>query len=244
VAQFLGDRDPLGVEIQLSGAARRIVGVTADVQQTAGFMGYGPIDALPQAYLPVTQVDDGFLRVHVWFAPAWIVRTTVAGAVTDQVVRETMRAVDPQLPMAALQGIDDVRAVALAQQRLRMLLLGVLSVIALLLSAIGLHGLIAGGVAERTREFGIRLALGSTVGVAIREASLPGVRLAVVGVALGSLAAFGATRFIRSLLWGVSETDVVTYLVVAGLLLLVAIVASVGPALRIRRLDPAALLRE
>jgi predicted permease len=245
VRLYLQGRDPLGVEIHLSDAARRIVGVAADVRQTAGFMGYGPVDALPQTYLPVTQVDSGFFRlVHVWFAPTWIIRASVPGTVTDPLLRDVMRAVDAHLPISALQGIDDVRAVALARERLRMLLLGVLGVVALLLSAIGLHGLIASTVTERMREFGIRLALGATVGDAIRSAALPGLRLTLAGLAIGSLAALGATRFIRSLLWGVSETDVVTYLAVAGLLLAVAVVASVGPALRLRRLDPLVLLRD
>ncbi|MFP5379087.1 MAG: ABC transporter permease, partial [Vicinamibacteria bacterium] len=245
VRLFLDGRDPLATAVRLGDVERRIVGVTTDVQQAAGFMGYGPIDALPQVYLPVAQVSGGFLRqVHVWFAPAWIVKQATPGALTERAFVETMRAADPQLPMTAIRGIDDVRAEALGGQRLRMRLVGLLALVALLLTAIGIHGLIASGVTERLREIGIRLALGATTGEAIREVAAPGVRLALVGVAVGCVAAVGATRALHSLLWGVSETDTATYVVVAVTLVAVAVVASVGPALRIRRLDPMGLLRD
>jgi predicted permease len=250
VRQFLRGRDPLATELRMASAVDvsdgvvRIVGVAADVPQEGGFMGYGPIDAMPMVYLPVSQVSPGLLRVHVWFSPAWIIRTAVPGVVTDVATREAMRAADPRLPVTALQDIDAVRAGVLSQQRFSMLLVGVLGLAALLLSALGLHGLIAGTVTERMREFGIRLALGTTVGAAIRTAALPGLRLTVVGLVVGSVAALGTTRLIGSQLWGVSQTDPVTYLTVAVLLLLVALVASVGPALRLRRLDPLVLLRE
>ena len=158
--------------------------------------------------------------------------------------RSAISAVDPQLPITPPRPIDAVRDTALARQRLLMVLVGVLAVAALLLAAIGIHGLIASGVAERTRELGIRLALGSTVAQAIRTVALPGIALTLIGLAAGSLLALAATGVIRSLLWGVEATDPVTFIGVAGTLFLVSLVASVTPALRVRRLDPVSLLRE
>jgi predicted lysophospholipase L1 biosynthesis ABC-type transport system permease subunit len=228
----------------MGGQVREIVGVVANVQQRAGFQGFGPIDALPAIYLPFSQFPAGGLRViHGWFSPAWIVRMTAAGAVTEQALRRAMADVDPQLPLSAIRNVDEIRSAALIRQRMLMLLVGALGVVALLLAAIGIHALIANGVAERTRELGIRLALGSTVGGALRSAALPGIYLAVAGLVLGAIVAIGTTGLIRNLLWGVRPNDPVTLAAVAGSLLVVAVLASVIPALRVRRLDPVSLLR-
>ncbi|MEO8681745.1 MAG: FtsX-like permease family protein, partial [Vicinamibacterales bacterium] len=124
-----------------------------------------------------------------------------------------------------------------------MLLVGVLGASALLLAAIGIHGLIASGVNERTREFGIRMALGATAGQTVRAAALPGIVLALVGLAAGCGIAIGASGLLRSLLWGVNGNDPITFVGVVVALLVVAVAASVVPALRVRRLDPVSLLR-
>ena len=114
---------------------------------------------------------------------------------------------------------------------------------AVLLSAIGIHGLIATSVVERTREMGIRMALGATMPQALRTVAMPGVVLSLIGVAVGLAASFGTVRLARSLIWGVSATDPLTFAAVAALLLGVAITASVIPSLRVLRLDPATTLR-
>jgi putative ABC transport system permease protein len=119
-----------------------------------------------------------------------------------------------------------------------------LAAAAVLVSAIGIHGLIATTVNERTREMGVRIALGSTAGAALRALALPGVWLAAIGTALGLAAAVAVTRTIRHFVWGVSTTDPWTFAAVAGLLFAVAVTASVLPALRILRLDPATTLRQ
>jgi ABC-type antimicrobial peptide transport system permease subunit len=125
-----------------------------------------------------------------------------------------------------------------------MVLLAGLAVAAVLLAAIGIHGLIATTVVERTREMGIRMALGATMGQAMRSLAVPGVLLAIGGTAIGTLASLGFVPLLRHFLWGVSATDPVTFLAVGAILLAVASLASVGPALRILRLDPAKALRE
>jgi predicted permease len=241
---YLANRGPIGERIRMAGETREIVGVVANVQQRAGFQGFGPIDALPAIYLPFSQFPAGGLRViHGWFSPAWIVRMSAEGAVTEQALRRAMAEVDPQLPLSAVRGVDEIRSAALSRQRVLMLLVGALGALALLLAAIGIHALIASGVTERTRELGIRLALGSTVGGAIRTAALPGIYLTLAGLAVGIAVALGTTGLIRNLLWGVRENDPLTFALVAGTLLVVAIVASILPALRVRRLDPVSLLR-
>jgi predicted permease len=245
VREYLKDRDPIGVQIAMSGTLRQIVGVSGDVQQVTSFGQRGPISAMPAVYLPVTQLAPAFFNlVHTWFAPAWIVRQQTPGAVGEAQLTRAMAATDPQLPLASVRNITAVRSAALAEQRLLMTLVGLLGGAALLLAAIGIHGLIASGVTERTRELGIRMAMGATVGQAIRTAAAPGIVLSLVGLGIGAVSASGVAGLIRSQLWGVSTSDPLTFAAVAATLFIVAAVASVLPALRVRRLDPVALLRE
>jgi predicted permease len=245
VRRYLSGRDPIGQQLRMGNAVREIVGVVADVPQEAGFMDYGPLDALPGIYLPFSQFPGQGLRVfHAWFSPAWIVRTATTGAIVEQGIRRAMADVDPELPLASIRALDEVRRGALGRQRLLMTLVGLLGAAALLLSAMGIHALIASGVQERTRELGIRLALGATVGSAVHTASLPGIALAAAGLVVGTVIAYGVSSLMRGLIWGVAPDDPITFVAVGGTLLATAIVASVVPALRVRRLDPGALLRE
>jgi ABC-type antimicrobial peptide transport system permease subunit len=140
--------------------------------------------------------------------------------------------------------MSDVRDVSLAPQRFLMALLLALAAATLLLAGIGIHGLIATSVTERTREIGIRIALGATVAHAMSSVALPGIVLAAIGIAAGLAASFVAVRALRSFVWGVSATDPLTFAAVGAILFAVAATASVLPTLRILRLDPATTLRE
>lgn len=245
VRRYLRDREPLGEEFRMGGASVVIVGVVGDVQQRGGFNGFGPLDTLPIAYLPYAQIADGtLLTFHTWFTPKWIVRGRGGIAGLEPVIRTAIADTDRQLPLLSVRGIDEARAESLVVQRLLMAIVAALGVTALLLAAIGIHGLIASAVAERLRELGVRMALGSTTGQAMRTMMLPGIVLTLVGLVIGSVLAFGAAGLIRRLLWGVTPTDPLTFAGVAVTLLTVAIAASLVPALRVRRMDPAMLLRE
>ena len=242
--RYFNDRDPVGQYIFASGTTREVVGVVGNVQQRGGFQNYGPVDALPGFYLPFSQFPGGGLRtIHGWFSTAWIVRQAHDGAVNELIMRRAMAEIDPQLAVSAVRSVDDVRATALSRQRILMMLVAALGGLALFLAAIGIHALISSGVNERTRELGIRMALGATVGQTIRDAALPGITMAIAGLVAGCVVAYGASGYIRSLLWGVKENDPVTFVAVIGALLTVAVAASVMPALRVRKLDPVALLR-
>lgn len=242
--RYFKGRDAIGGHVFMSGQTRDIVGVVANTQQRGGFMTFGPIDAVPGVYMPFAQFPSGGLpTIHGWFSTAWIVRQARAGAVTEAMLRRAMADSDSQLAVSAVRDIDDVRSASLSRQRMLMTLVGALGGLALFLAAMGIHSLIASGVNERTRELGIRLALGATVGQTIRAAALPGITMAIVGLVVGSAAAIGASRWIKSLLFGVGENDPLTFVAVMGALLVVAIAASVIPALRVRKLDPVSLLR-
>ena len=118
-------------------------------------------------------------------------------------MRQSVAAVDPMLPIAKMESMADVQAASLAQQRFMMSLVVGLGVVALLLAAIGIHGLIASSVSERTRELGIRLALGATGRQVVKDVVMPGVILAAAGVAIGGAAALAVVRLLQSFLWGV-----------------------------------------
>ena len=244
VRDYFGGENPVGRRIQLSGAEREIVGVVGDVQLKPSFGDRGPIAPMPLTYLPLAQTSDGFLRqVHVWFGTSIIVRARGGETGIVPLMRGAVDAVDPMLPFAEVRSMADVQAQAVALPRLLMVLLVTLAGAAVGLAALGIHGLISSSVAERTREIGIRMALGATTARAVRTVAMPGVLLAAIGIVIGAIASRAATTLIQSFVWGVSPTDPVTYGAVALLFVTVAVVASVLPALRILRLDPAKTLR-
>ena len=239
--EYFGNTNPVGRRISFAGAEREIIGVVGDVVVRPGFGDRGPLAAMPLAYIPLAQATDGFLRlVHGWFATAVIVRGPDSSAEATTLLRG---AVDPLLPLASVRSIQEVQSAAVAQPRLMMALLTVLATASMLLSAVGIHGLIASSVTERTREMGIRMALGATMRRAVADLAVPGIALAAVGIVTGLAAARVAVTLLEAFVWGTSPTDPVTFGTVAALFLAVAAIASIAPALRILRLDPAKTLR-
>jgi ABC-type antimicrobial peptide transport system permease subunit len=236
----------------VGGGERRIVGVVGDVKATRSFMidgmVNGPITTGPQIYLPAAQTPDGFMGMHIWFSPMWSVRATSL-AVADAAIQRAISTADPLLPVGRIRRMADVQASATSRQRLLMILVGVLGVAAVLLAAIGIHGLITHQVQQRTREFGIRLALGATAGETIRSVAMAGIVLSAIGAVIGAGLSVMAVQLAQSLvgesyLWHVSASDPRTYVAVAAFLLVVSTAASLIPALRILRLDPATTLRQ
>ena len=237
--------DALGRHVSLGSAAREVVGIAGDVQQHSGITGArGPITIEPTLYVPAMQIKDGFFQVvHTWFSPKWVVRAGAAAPGLPEQVRAAIAAVDPRLPVAHFRTMDDLRGLQTGQQRYLAALFSIFAALALVLAALGLYGLISQRIAQRRHELGIRLALGATMRQAIAGAALPGMLLALAGVAAGFAGSLAAARLLRHLLWGVRETDPTTFALTAGILLAVAAAASIVPALRILRLDPAETLR-
>ena|SRR5205807_7261445 len=158
-------------------------------------------------------------------------------------VRQSILQIDPDQPVSDIRTLENVIGSSVAQRRLILLLLGGFAGVALLLAAIGLYGVIAYTISQRTREIGVRMALGATrsnvLGLVLRQ----GMLLAVIGVALGLVGALGMTRVLTNLLYGVKPTDPVTFVAVSLVLLLVSLAACWLPARRAARVDPVEALR-
>jgi predicted permease len=244
VRKYFAHHAAVGGHLRMEGANLEIVGVAGDVQQHSGLGNFGPLSVQPTLYVPVAQQNDKFLQVvHVWFAPKWVIRAPGNAAAVETRVQAAVAAVDPLLPVAKFKTVDDLRGSITLDQRYRATLFSILAVLALLLAALGLSGLISQAVNERTHELGVRLALGANAGQAILTMVRPGLLLAVAGVAAGYGLSRIAAGMLEHLLWGVRPADPVTFVATSGILLLVAAIASLTPALRILRIDPAQTLR-
>jgi len=223
----------------------RVVGVVADVVATPGLDAAPPITGEETVYIPATQVDAKLLAlVHIWFQPSWIVRT--AGPVeglTAQMQR-ALASVDPNLPFSGFYSMQDLLAKTLATQRVEVALLSTMAILALLLSAVGIFALVANLVAQKTREIGIRIALGSTVRQAMVHIGAPGVRASTLGLVLGLLLSAAALRAMHSALYGVGVYDAPTIFTVVSVLALMTLAATTVPTLRIAKIDPAKTLRD
>ena len=245
VREYLPDRPALGEFLRLGGdEAYRITGVIGNIQQRPGWGDYGPMAPVPVAYVPLAQVSDGFLPlVHQWFSPAWVVRSALQQAALARHVDDAIRSLDPMLPVAFFYSMSDVKAQTLGLQRFMAFLLSLLSGLGLLLCVLGVYGLVSNSVGERTREMGIRLALGASVGQVVRTAMRPGVVWSLMGLVAGLGLSLWSQRLLRSFVHGVSSTDPLTIGGIVLLLLAAAAVASLLPALSVTRLNPADTLR-
>ena len=240
--KFYGGTDPVGRYIDKD---TLIVGEVADVSVSSGLYEGAPLMSEQGMYIPAAQLKSQELSlVHVWFQPDWVVRT--AGpmeGLTDQMQR-ALASVDPNLPFSGFYSMRDLLAKTLATQRVEVALLGAMAALALLLSAVGIFALVANMVAQRTREIGIRMALGSTVGQAMVQIGRSGAGASVLGLFLGLVLCAGALRVMRSVLYGVGVYDVPTLTTVVLTLVLVTLLATTLPTLRIAKIDPANTLRE
>jgi predicted permease len=240
--KFFPGEDPIGHTLDQGTV---IVGVAGDTQLSSGLNRTAPLQSEETMYIPATQLGPQILAlVHTWFQPSWIVRT---GGPVDGLTAQMQHAltgVDPSLPFSGFYGMSDLQAETLATQRVEVALLSAMAGLALLLSAVGIFALVASLVAQRTREIGIRIALGSTVRQAMVHVSGSGVRASAIGLVLGLLLCGVALRAMRSVLYGIGVYDAPSILAVVATLSVVTLLAAAGPALRIARIDPATTLRD
>jgi putative ABC transport system permease protein len=158
--------------------------------------------------------------------------------------REAVHSVDRNLPLARVNTMDALVSASVGQRKLSMILLGIFSAVAVLLASIGIYGVMSYSVTQRTRELGIRMALGAARTRVLALVVGQGMALAGVGVAVGLVAALGLTRLLRAQLFGVGATDPSTFAFVSVLLAVIALAATLIPAMRATRVDPVVALRD
>jgi len=237
VQTFSRDRDPLGRRVRQPTSRDKdpqwatIVGVIANVR------GYG-LDSpeLPELYWPLLQRRDQSTM-------SMVARTKGDPSSLIPAARAAIAEVDSQQPIYDVEPLEDLVATSLSQRRFTLTLMLLFGFVALVLAAVGIYGVMAYTVAQRTQEIGIRVALGATDKMVLGMVLKDGMTLVGVGLAIGTAAALALTRVGASLLWGVTSTDAITYVVIAALLAAVAVVAIVVPARRATRIDPMQALR-
>jgi hypothetical protein len=242
--EFFQEPNPIGRHFQNESHTYTIVGLTANVAKRPGMGGDAPMATEPVFYLPATQMDQALVNIaHIWFQPSWIVRTTMPVQGLTSVMQKALAQVDPSLPFSGFHSMEDILAENLVFQRAEVALLSALAGLALLLSAVGIYGLVSNLIVQRTREIGIRMALGSPIRQAMVDVGSAGIVAAVFGLISGLGLSFLAVRVLRSQIYGVRGYDLLTFSVVLAFIAVVAALASFLPALRITRIDPAVTLR-
>ena len=213
-----------------------VIGVVSDTKQT------NLIDAAPPTiYVPTAQVPDRLMAGFRGFY--FVIRTTANPASYVPAVRGEMLALDSKQRIRNVRTMDEVIATSISPQRFHMMLLTLFGGIGLALSSIGIYGVMAYSVSQRTREIGIRMALGAQLKDVLRMVLTYGVKLTVIGLALGLGAAFALARVLKTLLFGVTPTDLTTFLFVSVVLLVIGLFACYIPARRATKVDPLVALR-
>jgi len=243
--QFFGEAAPIGRHF---GGAKQppytVVGVVENVAKRPGMEVNAPIATEPVFYVPSSQAPQKLVNIaHIWFQPSWIVRTLGPITGLTESMQKALAGVDPLLPFSGFYSMDEIMAEQLQQQRIEVLLFGALAGLALALSGIGIYALVSNLVVQRTREIGIRIALGSTIGRAMREVGSAGLVAAGAGLCVGIGLSLFAVRVLSSEIYGVGTYDPVTFVAVPLVLAMIAGGASFLPTLRISRIEPAAILR-
>ena len=231
VHQHFPDKDPIGQQFAVAFNVRTIVGVVGDIR-VRGL----ERESEPQVYMPASQMLDGQLG---FYSPKdLVIRSIVPPATLIPAVRSIIRNTDPQLPITGLQTLEEVITLETAPRVVQLRVLGGFAAIAFLLAAIGIHGLLAFTVASRTREIGVRIALGAKARDIMWMVMGRSTMLAIIGVSVGAVLAYAAGRSMQALLFGVDPADVRVFAAAVILSLLMALAGSLAPAWRAIRVDP------
>ncbi|HET9741865.1 MAG TPA: ABC transporter permease [Terriglobales bacterium] len=237
--KYFPKEDPLGRKIELGGGeparkqydTREIVGVVGDIRTSD--LARSP---QPAYYVPIAQM--------MWGPPTLIVRTAGDPEALAPALKNVIHSLDPESPLHNIRTMDDCLGFDLGRARFQTVLLGIFAAIALLLTAIGLYGVVAYSVAQRTHEIGVRMALGASRSHVLAMVLNRGAQLTLAGVTIGVVGALALARVLQALLYETAPHDPATYLLVCLTLALVALAASYLPALRASRVDPMVALRQ
>jgi predicted permease len=229
-------QDPIGKTFRHRGEIRTVVGVAGDVK-VRGL----ERNSEPQIYLPAQQITDG---APATFDPKdLVIRHSGRSDLLVTAIREIVRAADPEQPISDVRTMETVLAGETASRTGQLQVLGLLAAVAVLLSAVGIYGLLAYTVAQRSQEIGVRLALGASPARVGRMIFVDGMRLALIGIGPGVLGAYAAGRGMSTLLFGIAPGDPATFAAAVALVLLMTLAGSAVPALRAVRVSPMSVLK-
>jgi putative ABC transport system permease protein len=233
--RYFPDEDPVGKRFTFGrpGPNTRWITIVGVVRDTKRQGVERPIRI--ESWMPLAQRPSGSMEL--------VLRTTGDPLLLSNAVREAVWSIDRDMPIPTIRTMEHVMSERVAQRRLNMLLLGLFALVALILSAVGIYGVMSYTVTQRTHEIGIRMALGAQSGDVIGLVLKQGIALTLVGVAFGLIATFMLTRLMASLLFGVSARDPITFAAIAALLTGVALLACWIPARRATKVDPMVALR-
>jgi putative ABC transport system permease protein len=236
--KYFPDRSSLGEHLYVSGVLCEVVGVVGDVKS------HLDQPAEPTTFVPAAQAKLGTSNLFEgWFPRSIVVRTAGDPLLLNQALREVVAATDPLVPTGAIRSMDQVLSRSLALRSFMMLLLGFFGGLALLLASVGIYGVIAFAVSQRTREIGVRMALGAKPSDVLRMVLREGTTLVGAGVVLGVAASLTLTRLLEGMVYGVRVRDPLIFAAVNLLLVAVSLVACYVPARRATRVDPLVALR-
>jgi len=240
---YFGNKDPIGkrVNFDIMNATMEIVGVVGHVKQW-GLDENSKSPTLAQCYLPLPQVPDQILPL-LNHGVEIAVRAKGPQMADVSAIRRTLSQINTQQVMFDTKTMDKIISDSLAARRFSMVLLGIFAGLALVMSCVGIYGVISYLAGQRTHEIGVRMALGADRRDVLRMVLGEGVKMSAAGVAIGLVAALGLTRLMANLLFGVSAHDPLCFAGVAGLLILVALAACYLPARRATKVDPIVALR-
>jgi len=235
---FWPDSDPVGDQVSMHGLKWQIVGVASNIRE----MGLDQPVA-PTVYAPAPQIPDGLTKaMNRWFLTSWIARTD--GPIDlSAALRNAVRETDPQMPVARVRPLTDVISASTSSENFLMTLMGSFAGLALVLTAVGIYGVLSYQVSQRTQEIGIRMALGAGSRDVVKLILKQGLWPALAGVAIGLIASYFLSRVLESSLFGVSARDPFTFAIIPLLLIGVALGACFIPARRATKVDPMVALR-
>lgn len=237
IRRYWPNEDAIGKRITFGDAADS----TAEWREIVGVVGYTKHEGLDaesrvQVYMPLLQQGLPFSDV--------VVRTRGDPEAMVSALRARVQEMDRDLPLSRVSTVERLISESFGQRRFSMFLLGLFAALALVLASIGIYGVMSYSVAQRSHEMGLRMALGAARGTVVKLILTQGMSLVALGVGIGLVGAFALTRVLRTQLFGVQPTDPLTYVLVTLLLTAVAVIATLGPALRATRVDPIVALRQ
>jgi putative ABC transport system permease protein len=240
VRRYLNGQEPIGalisVQAMTSGGPKPVVRQVVGVSHQVKVEGLGEKQNDVEIYVPITQ--------NSWYWAAIAVRAATDPLSLAPAVKSAIARVDKDQPVTRIRTMDEIAAGSIAQPRFRAQLVAAFAFLAMLLASVGVFGVLAFSVGQRTREFGIRMALGASTGDVLRLVLRSGLKMIAIGLGIGFTATLALTQSLQSVLFGVKPMDPLTFVTAAATLIVVALMACAIPALRAARVDPASALRQ